>query len=212
MEFCPRSGWYLSRTPLRSCSYGLALDRAIVLEVEGVEIPMLASCRRVALARQPADDGGLPVAEDPLGGGGVQTFGECRQHHSDLVRRGFQTIQGGMATSTERDVAGLTTQRLDALSMAMLPISNESILVSVCDARGGALAVLTGEALSVHPLGCASAAFQLTPGAHSRRRRPHNRRVGAGEATGGAIVWGAWRCRRRWSGGRLGAAADWAGP
>src|SRR2546421_186711 len=30
-------------------------------------------------------------------------------------------------------------------------------------------------------------AFDLAPGAHRRRSRSHNRRVGAGEATGGAI-------------------------
>jgi len=83
--------------------------------------------------------------------------------------------------------------------------------VSVCDAGVEALSVRTGEALCVYPLGCSPTAFHLTPRAYSRRRRLHNRREGAGEATGGAIVWGAWRCRRRWIGVRLAAAADWAG-
>jgi hypothetical protein len=146
----------------------------------------------LASARQPGDDGGLPVAEDPLGGGRVQPFGECRQHHCDLLRGRFQTVQGGMASGTESGAAGLTTKRLDPLSMAMLTISNQGMNVSVCDVRVGALLVRTGETLRVHPLGCASAAFHLTPGADRRRRRPHSRRVGAGEATGGAIVWRAW--------------------
>jgi hypothetical protein len=47
-------------------------------------------------------------------------------------------------------VAGLTTKRLNALSMAMLTISNECMNVSVCDSRVRALLVRTGEALSVH--------------------------------------------------------------
>ena len=173
------------------------------------------SCKACACskaARQPGNDGGLPVAEDLLSDGRVQPFGECRQHYCDLLRGRFQTVQGGMASGTESGAAGLTTKRLDALSMAMLTISNQGVNVRVCDVRVGALAVRTGETLRVHPLGCASAAFHLTPGADRRRRRPHSRRVGAGEATGGAIVWRAWRCRRRWSGVRLVAAADWAGP
>ena len=86
----------------------------------------------------------------------------------------------------------LTAKGLDPLAMAMLAISNESMNVRVCDSRVGALAVRTGEALCVQPLRCASAAFHLTPGTYRRRHRPHNRRVGAGEATGGTIVWGAW--------------------
>ena len=45
-------------------------------------------------ASEPGGDGGLSVAEDPLSGGRVQTFRERRQHQSDLVRRGFQTVQG----------------------------------------------------------------------------------------------------------------------
>ena len=31
-----------------------------------------------------------------------------RQHHRDLVERGFQAVQGGVASSTERGAAGLT--------------------------------------------------------------------------------------------------------
>jgi hypothetical protein len=100
-------------------------------------------------------------------------------------------VQGSVASGGERGAAGRTSKGLDPLGMAMCAIPNQSMHVSVCDSRVGALSVRTGETLSVHPLGCASAAFHLTPGAYSRRHRPHNRRVGAGGATDGAIVWGA---------------------
>jgi hypothetical protein len=79
-----------------------------------------------ARARQPDGDGGLPVAEDAPSFGRVQTKGSCRQHHSNLVRRGFQTIQGGMASGSESRVAGRASKRLDPLGMAMFAISKKT--------------------------------------------------------------------------------------
>jgi hypothetical protein len=76
--------------------------------------------------------------------------------------------------------------------MAMLAISDEGVDMSIRDPVVWALLVGTGEALGIHPLGCSSAAFHFTPRSHRRRCRPHNRRVGAGEATGGAVKWGSW--------------------
>ncbi len=95
--------------------------------------------------------------------------------------------------------------------MTMGAIPNQGMNVSICDARVGALSIRTGEALCIHPFRCSAPAFDLTPGAHRERRRLHTRREGGGEATDGAIVWGARRCRRQWSGVRL-TAADWAEP
>jgi hypothetical protein len=160
-----------------------------------------------------ARDGGLAVAEDTLGSGRVQPKGSRRQHHSDLVRGGFQTVQGSVKSSTESGAAGLTAKRLDPLGMAMLAIPNQSVDVSICDAGVGALVVRTGKALCVDPLGCSPSAFHLAPGAYRRRRRgrTHTRREGAGKATGGAIAGGAWRCRRRWTGMCLAAVTNWAG-
>jgi len=76
--------------------------------------------------------------------------------------------------------------------MAMLAISDQGVDMSIGDPGVRALLVGTGEALGVHPLGRSPAAFHLTPRSHRRRCRPHNRRVGAGEATGGTVKWGAW--------------------
>ncbi len=78
--------------------------------VQGLCVPACTS--------EPRRDGGLAIAEDPFGGGSVQPFGQSREHHSDLGRGSFQTIQGG--------VAGLTTKRLDPLSLAMSAISEEA--------------------------------------------------------------------------------------
>ena len=95
-------------------------------------------------------------------------------------------------TRTEGGAAGLTPKGLDAFGLAMRAISNQRMNMSVCDARVGTRSVGTGEALGVHPLWCSPPAFDLTPRSDRERHRPHNRRVGAAEATGGAIVWGAW--------------------
>jgi len=139
-----------------------------------------------------ARDGGLLITEDPFGGGSVQSFGQRRQHHGDLLGRGFQTIQGGVASSSECGVAGRTSKGLDPLSLAMFAISDQSMDMSICDAGIWALVVGTGVALGVHSLGCSPAAFHLSPGTHRRRCCPYTRRGSGGEATGGAVKRGLW--------------------
>jgi len=66
----------------------------------------------------------LSVAEDPFGSGGVQPFGQRRQHHGDLVRRGFQTVQGSVAPGSERGKARRASKGLDPFGTAMLAIAN----------------------------------------------------------------------------------------
>jgi hypothetical protein len=124
----------------------------------------------LACAREPGDDGGLSVAEGPLGGGSIQPFGQRREDHCDLVRWGFQTVQGRVASSTERGVAGLTPKRLDPLSRAMLAIPDESMDVSSGDLEVETLTVRTGEALRVSTFGSTPTAFHLAPGPHTQRR------------------------------------------
>jgi hypothetical protein len=50
----------------------------------------------LASPRQPGTDGRLSVTEDPFSGGWVQPFCERREHHGDLLRGSFQTVQGGV--------------------------------------------------------------------------------------------------------------------
>ena len=72
-------------------------------------------CACFASASQPGGDGGLSKAEDSLSRGRVQPFGQRRQHHGDLLRGGFQSVQGRVASSAERGAAGLTAKGLDPL-------------------------------------------------------------------------------------------------
>jgi len=72
-----------------------------------------------------AGDGGLTVAEDAWGFGRIQSFGQRREHHGDLLRGGFQTRQRSVASSTKRRAAGLTPKRLDLLGMTMLAIAKK---------------------------------------------------------------------------------------
>ncbi len=71
-------------------------------EPEGAEAALVQGLSVLASARQPGGDGGLPVAEDPFGSRWVQPFGQRREHHGDLLRRGFQPVQRGVASGTER--------------------------------------------------------------------------------------------------------------
>ncbi len=151
-----------------------------------VQIPgMLAS------TGQPGGDGDLSKAEDTLSSRRIQSFGQRRQHHCDLVRGGFQTKEGRVEPGSELSVAGLTAKGLDPLGTSMLAIPDQSTNVCVCDFKVGTLSVRTGEALGVHPLRCSPAAFHLSPGMHRQRRRLFTRRGRGSETTGGAIVWGA---------------------
>ena len=66
-----------------------------VREVQMAEEALVQRLSVLASASQPGGDGRLPVAEDPLGGGRVQSFGQRREHHDDLLRGRFQAIEGG---------------------------------------------------------------------------------------------------------------------
>ena len=162
-----------------------------VREPEMAEGALVQGLCVLASASHPGGDGGLPVAEDPLGSGRVQPFGKRSQHQSDVVRGGFQTIQGGVASGSERRVAGLAAKGLDPLGMAMRAIANQRMNVSVCDPGVRTLMVGAGEALGVHPFRCSPAAFDLAPRSDRKRRWLHNRREGGGEATGWTIEGGA---------------------
>ena len=137
--------------------------------MEVTEIVLMQTLSVLTSTGQPGDDRGMAVAEDPLSGRRVQPFNESRQHHCDLVRRSFQTVQRGVVPSTERGVASLTAKGLDPFSKTMLAISNQGMNVSVCDAEVRALVIGTGLALGVHSLECSPPAFHLTPGGHSWR-------------------------------------------
>jgi hypothetical protein len=163
-----------------------------IRKLEMTEKMLVEALSVLPCAGQPGDNRRLTVAEDPLGGGRVQAFGQSRQYNGDLVRGSLQPVQWGVAPGTERGVAGLTTKRLDPLGLAMLAIADERMDVSVCDAEVRALLIGTGETLGVYAFGGSPAAFHLTPGTYWRRRRFHHGRVGAGEVAVGAVKWGAW--------------------
>jgi len=142
----------------------------------------------LACASEPRRDRDQTVAEDPFGRGSIQSFGECRQHYGRLIGRGFQTVQGGVAASTERGAASLAAKGLDLLGTAMLAIPYKRVDVRIDDPEVGALLIGTGKAFSGYPLGGSPAAFHLTPGAYWRRGRSH---LCSSEVTEGAIKRGA---------------------
>jgi hypothetical protein len=58
------------------------------------EKAFVQSVRVYTCASEPGGDSGLTIAEDPFGGRRVQPFCQGREHHSDLMRRGFQAVEG----------------------------------------------------------------------------------------------------------------------
>jgi len=63
-------------------------------------------------------------------------------------------MQGCVASSTERGVAGLVAKGLDAFSLTMLAISNERMPVCVCDPEVQTLLIGIGETFGGYALGC----------------------------------------------------------
>lgn len=67
-----------------------------VRDVEVAEAALMEGLSMLACASEPGGDGRLLVAEDPFGGRSIQSFGKGREHHGDLVGRGFQPVQRGV--------------------------------------------------------------------------------------------------------------------
>ena len=97
-----------------------------VRDVEVAEATLMEDLCMLACASEPGSDGRLSVPEDPFGGRSIQPFGQCREHHCDLVRRGFQTIQGRVAPGSEGGTARLQAKSLDVLDVTMLAIAKKA--------------------------------------------------------------------------------------
>ena len=70
-----------------------------VRDLQVAEAALMEDLSVAACASEPRRDGGLTITEDPFGGGWVQTLGQRREHHGDLLGGGFQMIQGSIVSS-----------------------------------------------------------------------------------------------------------------
>jgi hypothetical protein len=86
-----------------------------------------------ACAHEPGGDGGLSVAENSLSSGRIQPFGQCRQDNSNLLRGGFQTVQGSVSPGSKSGMAGRASKRLNLLGLTMLAISDQGMDLSSSD-------------------------------------------------------------------------------
>ncbi len=93
-----------------------------VREVQVVEGSLMEELSVLACASEPGGDGGLTGAEDPFGSRKIQPFGQRSEHHGDLVRGCFQTIQRCVAPGSERCMTGRASKGLDPFGLAMLAI------------------------------------------------------------------------------------------
>ena len=160
-----------------------------VRELEMAEGALVQGLCVLASTGQPGGDGGLSKAEDTLCRGRIQPFGQRREHHGDLVGRGFQTIEGSVTPRSERGVASLTTKGLDVLGMAMLAIPDQGVDVSIGDPGVWALRLGQAKPSVFTRLGAPRRLLTSRQGRTGSRRWPSTRRGSGGETTGGAIVW-----------------------
>ena len=162
-----------------------------VWEVEMAKDAFVQGVCVLASASHPGGDSRLSVAKDAFSRGRIQPFGQRRQHDGDLLRRGFQAVQGRVASGTECAAASLAAKGLDAFGLPMRAIADQRVDVSIGDAAVRALVVGTSEPLGVDVSGCSPPAFYLAPGAHRSWRWPSTQRRRGAETTGRAIFGGA---------------------
>ena len=83
-----------------------------------------------ACASEPGGVGGLSVAENSRSRGRIQPFGQCRQDHGNLLRGGFQTVQGSVSPGSKSGMAGLAAKRLNLLGLTVFAISDQGMDLS----------------------------------------------------------------------------------
>jgi hypothetical protein len=59
-----------------------------------------------------------------------------REHHGDLLRGSFQTIQGRVAPGSKGGAAGETSEGLNVLDIAVLAIANQRMDLSIGNKEG----------------------------------------------------------------------------
>src|SRR5947209_19077305 len=101
--------------------------------MEMEEEALVQDLRVPACTSEPPRNRGLSKAENSLGSGRVQPFSESRQHHGDLLRGGFQSVQRSVASGSEGGAARLTPKGLDRFSLTMLAIANERVDLIIGD-------------------------------------------------------------------------------
>ena len=81
----------------------------------------------LASARDPTPDGRFRHLEDTGRGWGTQAFGNNVQDLGDAGRGCFQTIERGVASSSESALTGLTVKILDGVVSAVVPVADEGM-------------------------------------------------------------------------------------
>jgi len=190
--------------PQRVCPVAEPTPQFVELKMREAEIvkeALVQSCAVCSSAGQPAGDGGVAVAEHPHGRGHTQPFRQRCEHFRDRLRCGFEPLQwrhpegsrGGRAIVPQ----GRAAQGLSSFGFPLQAIAEERMDLRIGDplvpTRGGG----TREALCINALGCAAAAFQLTPRRHARGGRGRGGRgrcqLAAGRAVGGRGLSSRWR-------------------
>jgi hypothetical protein len=116
-----------------------------------------------ACSGKPGRDGGVPMPEDACSGGNIEPFSQGCQDFSHPRCWRLEPVQRRIPTRTERCVAGLAAERLNALSLAVPTIADQRVDLRIRDLIVRAGAVETGEALRGNPFRRTTATFDLTP-------------------------------------------------
>jgi hypothetical protein len=110
------------------------------------------------------------VSKDAHRGSDRQTFRERGEHFTNPLRRRFQPIQPGMAARTEFVSTRDTTEILNRLIFAMMPIPDQGMNPGVGDTAIFTIFVVTGIAIGVNLFRATARAFDFPPGSHRGAR------------------------------------------
>jgi hypothetical protein len=120
---------------------------------------------------EPSRDRSRAMAEHPYRCCDIKPFSKRSEHFRNPMGCRFEAIKWSVATGAEARLACLTAEALDAFSLAVRTVTNQSVDLRIGNPIVRARLVRAGESLCGNPLGSTSTAFLIAPRGYRKVER-----------------------------------------
>jgi hypothetical protein len=110
------------------------------------------------------------MAEYPYRRRDIKPFSKRSEHFRNPIGCRLEAIEWRVATGAEARLAGLTPEGLDAFSLAVRTVTNQSVDLRVTHLIVRARPVRAGKSVCGNPLGSTSTAFSIAPRGYRKVR------------------------------------------
>ena len=139
------------------------LVQLYVRQSELMKPALVEGCTMLTGPCEPSRDRGGAMAEHAYRRRDIKPFSKRSEHFRNSMGCGFEAIKRRIATGAEGGLAGLTPEGLDAFSLAVRTVTNQSVDLRVTHLIVQARRVRAGETLCGNPLASTSTAFSIAP-------------------------------------------------